>query len=162
MIPQKQTILHDPENGVYGNCAQACIASLLGLPLSEVPHFADYMKTPNDHDGFRQAYRRFLYTKGFFALQVTVETQEQFDSVFADFQRPESAINIYHNIIGPSPRFGGGVNHCVIGCNGRLCFDPHPHQTYLAGDFTDWTFEFLMAACDHKPMSQYHEFTRMH
>ncbi len=39
MLYQKQTIFTDHEKGLYGNCLQACIANLLELPLSEVPHF---------------------------------------------------------------------------------------------------------------------------
>ena len=35
----EQTILHDPEKKNYGNCMQACVASLLNIPLNDVPHF---------------------------------------------------------------------------------------------------------------------------
>jgi len=41
MIPLDQTIYGDGENGrSVGNCWQACIASMLDLPLDKVPHFA--------------------------------------------------------------------------------------------------------------------------
>ena len=35
-----QTILHDPDNGLLGNCMQAAIATVLGLGMEDVPHFA--------------------------------------------------------------------------------------------------------------------------
>ena len=47
MIPVFQTILADPERadghnaeGIAGNCYQAALASVLELPLEQVPHFA--------------------------------------------------------------------------------------------------------------------------
>ena len=44
MIPVHQTILADPVrgDGQPGNCYQAAIASVLELPLDEVPHFATF------------------------------------------------------------------------------------------------------------------------
>ena len=35
----KNTVKHDPKNGTYGNCHSACFATILGLPIEEVPHF---------------------------------------------------------------------------------------------------------------------------
>lgn len=42
-----QTILHDPDNGQYGDCTRACIASVLELDIEEVPHFTDKNRTYN-------------------------------------------------------------------------------------------------------------------
>ncbi|MBK8896638.1 MAG: hypothetical protein IPN66_05310 [Candidatus Competibacteraceae bacterium] len=39
MNPTRQTILHDKEAGLFGNCLQATLASLLHMPIDEVPHF---------------------------------------------------------------------------------------------------------------------------
>lgn len=39
MIQVKNTVKHDPKNGTYGNCHSACFATILGLPIEEVPHF---------------------------------------------------------------------------------------------------------------------------
>lgn len=33
MIPIDQTDLHDPDNGVVGNCFIACVASIMEFPL---------------------------------------------------------------------------------------------------------------------------------
>jgi hypothetical protein len=41
MTPLKQTITHDPANGVTGDCLRACVASILNLGIAEVPHFTE-------------------------------------------------------------------------------------------------------------------------
>ncbi len=41
MIPLMQRNHHDPANGIYGDCHRAAIASLLELPMDDVPHFCD-------------------------------------------------------------------------------------------------------------------------
>lgn len=38
MKPVRQLYRHDPANGVYGDCWRACIASVLELPIEDVPH----------------------------------------------------------------------------------------------------------------------------
>jgi hypothetical protein len=50
---------------------------------------------------------------------------------------------IYHVISGPSPRIKGG-HHAVVGCNGRVSFDPHPSRAGLAGDPSEWHFSMLV------------------
>src|SRR5471030_594009 len=49
MIPQDQEFLHDSEKGIQGDCARAVIASLLELPIAEVPHF---MQLADEVHGF--------------------------------------------------------------------------------------------------------------
>jgi len=39
--PVKQTIIHNPDNGMYGDCFRACVASLLEKPIEKVPHFCN-------------------------------------------------------------------------------------------------------------------------
>jgi hypothetical protein len=41
MQKHKNTVKHDPANGSWGNCHQACVATILGLPMEAVPHFYD-------------------------------------------------------------------------------------------------------------------------
>ena len=36
----KQTIEHDPESGNWGNCFSAVLASLLDIPIEDVPVFS--------------------------------------------------------------------------------------------------------------------------
>ena len=39
MTPVHCQLKHDPEEGIYGDCVRACIASLLDLLPDAVPHF---------------------------------------------------------------------------------------------------------------------------
>ena len=39
MIPIMQKYKHRPDDGVYGDCHRACIASILELGIDDVPHF---------------------------------------------------------------------------------------------------------------------------
>jgi hypothetical protein len=41
MRPVDQSILHGDPSGARGDCLRACVASVLDLPLLEVPHFAE-------------------------------------------------------------------------------------------------------------------------
>ena len=37
----KQRFLHDPDNGIYGDCARTVIACLMDMEPEQVPHFMD-------------------------------------------------------------------------------------------------------------------------
>ena len=39
MTPVDQEFIHKPEIGQHGDCQRVVIASLMNLPMSEVPHF---------------------------------------------------------------------------------------------------------------------------
>jgi hypothetical protein len=103
-----QTILYDPEMqklGVYGNCLQAAVASLLDRPLDSVPHFS-----------------LFLWWNGALELwargeDLTVHTKDT-DTI------PERRCIVG----GKSPR---GVAHVVIGEGGKVAWDPHPSRAGL-------------------------------
>ncbi|MGV9427078.1 hypothetical protein ACWDO7_22680 [Streptomyces sp. NPDC003656] len=99
-----QTILHDDPSGRPGNCLQATVASLLDLPLDEVPHFAE-------HDDWLQRLFDFCHSHGY-ALE---------------FQRVTKYC-AYGMAWGPSPR---GVRHAVCWADGRMSHDPHPSRAGL-------------------------------
>jgi hypothetical protein len=103
-----QTILHDPElaeQGVYGNCLQAAVASVLRLPLDAVPHFAAFHWWP-------QALTMWAYGRG---LKVCGE-------------RTTSIPDRLCIVGGISPR---GVDHVVVAHGGRVVWDPHPSHDGL-------------------------------
>lgn len=128
MTPVDQEFVHDPKNGQHGDCQRAVLASLLDLPIADVPHFAQ-----DDADGkaeFWGAVAEFCRSKGF-----------TFAIFHGQFFWSEDAV--YHGITGPSPR-GSGVWHTVVGCNGKIVHDPHPDKTGLAGDPSEWKYDFLI------------------
>lgn len=112
-----QTILHDPENGKWGNCYQAALATLLQLPLEEVPHFYDQ----GVFDKFAE--QEWLAERGFTMLWLTVPEFDLFK---------ETAIRrCFHLISGSTERFNGEVDHVVVAKDGKTFFDPHPSRAGL-------------------------------
>lgn len=106
-----QTILATPQLnaiGVYGNCIQAAVASVLGWPLDAVPHFGAFRD-------WEAALRLWAEGEG-----LTVERLDYPWEVPADLERC-----LY---LGPSPR---GYPHVVVGQNGKVVWDPHPSRDGL-------------------------------
>ncbi len=102
----EQTILHDPEKKNYGNCMQACVASLLNIPLNDVPHF--------HHDGcdavtFWDRVESFVEGLGF-----VINWGHQYDCLSI--------------ASGPTIR---GTNHCVVVKEDKVIHDPHPSKAGL-------------------------------
>lgn len=134
MTPQDQEFLHRPEIGQYGDCQRAVIASLLDLPISEVPHFNGIAK--GDPTVFWTELQTFCRRHGYAYLTVPACSGVAFFGLDDD---------VYHEISGPSPR-GNGVFHCVIGKGGQIVFDPHPSRAGLAGDPAKWEHSYLVRA----------------
>lgn len=87
-----------------GNCTEACVASVLELPLNAVPTIKARDDTWIDE------LNQFLLTHGLYAICLKV------DGVFC----PSG----WHFIGGKSPR--GDFGHYVVGYNGKMIHDPHP------------------------------------
>lgn len=131
MKPVAQRILHDPENGQYGDCMRATIASLLELPSEQVPHF--YEKgTAEDFDA---TLREFLQSLGYALLNLSYWEWKNFPDICYGLKA------VHHMISGPTER---GTYHAVVGCDGEVAHDPHPSNAGLLEDKTDWHFSFLI------------------
>ncbi|MPW16928.1 hypothetical protein GCT13_08285 [Paraburkholderia sp. CNPSo 3157] len=131
MTPTTQTILHDPENGQYGNCFTACIASLLSLPIAEVPQFCN----GDDDDGkwCRRA-NEWLGKRGLAFLEFPYTDAAYWEMAGSD---------CFHTITGASPR-RADTQHCVIGRRSEIYFDPHPSRDGLVGDPSTWLIGVLI------------------
>lgn len=104
MIPIDQTKLHNPENGINGNCMAASFASILELPLSEVPEFENMGKNK-----WFQEVKDWLEKIGFTLLEWQGETW----------------LPGYYLAMGISER---GVKHQVVFKGDVLAHDPHPSR----------------------------------
>ena len=134
MKPVDQEFVHLPEIGQLGDCQRAVIASLLELPISEVPHFLqDANGDPSD---YWDSIQGFLASRGLAYMHVPARSGTAF---FGE------GVDVYHEISGPSPR-GGGVMHAVVGRNGVIVHDPHPSKAGLAGDPSEWEHAFIVLA----------------
>lgn len=110
MKPVDQTLFHDPDAGVVGDCFRACVASILELSIDEVPHFFE--------DGGRVWWfelDRFLAQRGLAAVEFTTSSENVLS---------EAAVYIAS---GPSPRHPE-VHHAIV-CRGfDVVHDPHPSR----------------------------------
>lgn len=104
----KQTIFPDIEKGIYGNCAQAAVASLLHMSLDEVPHFSESGDSVKENE----LLENFFADQGF-----------NFISMFFNYI-PEGL----YLASGTTIR---GTTHMVVMRDGKLEFDPHPDNTGL-------------------------------
>jgi hypothetical protein len=116
VIPTKQTIIHDPDNGKIGNCFSAVIASLLHIPIEEVPDF-------NAEGTWTADLNAWLRPRGLCYLSLEVKAWG--DGGVAEWLKNYGVVGLHHEIAGPSPRFNDNLHACV-GADGLLIFDPHP------------------------------------
>lgn len=114
MIPINQTIFDNK----FGNCYAACLASILEIPLDNVP-FPD----GNDNN-FWTIYCNWFKSNN--ACIVTIQKN--------DFIPPESYL------IGTvkSPRFENS-DHAVVIFGGKIIHDPHPSKASLSDNLNDVT-----------------------
>lgn len=118
MTPVDQTIVHDPESGAIGNCMQAAIASILDLPLDDVPHFAQLYEDPKECGDALFAWlveRRILW------LQLDL-----------DQPLPDDMPCLMY---GDSPR---GLPHLVVCVGSEMVHDPHPSREGLSEALGVW------------------------
>lgn len=120
MTPVDQTRF----GAVDGDCFAACVATLLGLPLAEIPNFCAPEQL--DADGrWWPNFRAWCAARGLEAVCLLAADQ------------PPGAVPDFDAIgSGPSPR--GAFLHATVWRNGRLWHDPHPSRAGLAGPPVDW------------------------
>ncbi len=106
-----QTILANTQQGVYGNCLQAAVATALDLPINAVPHFSQFVWWPAAME---------LWARGRNLTVKTLETDEW----------PQEGVVI---VGGISPR---GIPHTIVVRDGGE-WDPHPSRAGLT-KITDW------------------------
>lgn len=112
-----QTILHTESTD--GNCMQAAVASILDLPLEDVPHFAKYKCV----ETFWDLLEDFFNEKGFHMA----------------WRTPDKGVPTWmHLACGPTER---GNQHVVVKEGETLVHDPHPSRKGLLK--TDYIIELI-------------------
>lgn len=109
MKPIQQTKVQSAQ---VGNCLAASLASLLELPIEEVPPFEDAMPSM----ALWAMVQDWLTTRGLFLVQTL------------------NAPSGYALAMGPTNRqqMGQVEWHCCIAYDGKIVFDPHPSQEGLS------------------------------
>lgn len=118
MKPVYQTLFKPPA----ANCFQAAMASVLELPLDDVPNFVL-------EERWWQAANDFLRPRDLYLI--TVPAQEEWTPIG------------YHLVAGPSPRLNGW--HCLVGLNGQPIFDPHPSGNCKLGTQERWEWHLFVS-----------------
>jgi hypothetical protein len=106
MIPVTQT-----RTGINGTCFTACLASILEIPVWEIPEFS------TDDNLFLQQVQEFLATRGLYYVQVLPEDPT--------IQSAFRSGTVWSTVEGVSPR---GGQHACVARNGEIYFDPHPQD----------------------------------
>lgn len=111
------------------NCFRACVATVLNLPIEDVPQACDGKTW--DWDAFQD----WLATRNLQAIEMTFLN----GGIMYPVRKPVLCI-----VTGPSPRLPG-VQHAVvaefIGLEGfRLLHDPHMDDLWIDGEPTHATF----------------------
>ena len=112
MIPIQQT-----RTGKGGNCFQACVASLLEMPLSDVPDFCNlYPK-----DWFLQ-FGSWLKPRGMSAIMIKYDDKADLAEVLKD-----------QYVLAGGKSAVRDIPHEVVWMNGEVMWDPAPEQKGLEG-----------------------------
>jgi hypothetical protein len=106
VIPVDQTTFGRP----HGNCFSACIASIMHVPLADVPTFC-----AREDEGWWTDFLEWLAPRGMYALALTYGHDRMIDG--------------FHVLSGKSPR--GDFMHSVVGWRDKIVHDPHPSRDGL-------------------------------
>lgn len=116
-----QTVFEDGK----GDCLRACVASVLGLQVEDLPNFAEC--------GFFDGLVKWLDASGMRVIQVRFSDPEHLKSAWFDYSFTDPCI-----MWGDGPRFkadGRRKQHAVVGmAKGYGCeilHDPHPSRDGL-------------------------------
>lgn len=120
MIPTKQTQFSDKSTRTRGNCFAACLASLIELPITDIPAFQDM---PTDQWGTE--FIKWLYSIGW---------EYMGDPHFNDLTEQDWKEYPFIIVGGESPR-DETVGHAVIYYKGLPFFDPHPSEDFILEEY---------------------------
>lgn len=150
MIPVTQTkvVVRNSKDEiiVHGNCYAACIASLMELPITEVPNVEVFFHLDNSF--WNEIMLTFINSKGWdigcddrfkvyhpeLHYQLRGPADKDFDLWLNELKF--ELLREYYLVSGQSSR---GVNHICIYQNGRLVHDPHPTKEGIL------TFDFFQS-----------------
>lgn len=124
----EQTILYAPD----GNCFAACIASILELPIENVPNFRG-----RDHDWWHE-WQQWLQPYNLALLGWSSDDLGD-EEVRADTLRGYTICTVRYDSSNE------GISHSVVALNGEIVWNPHPlRDSKQHTSIQDWiTFRVL-------------------
>lgn len=137
ILRQVQAVLHDPANGMWGDCNRTCIAMLVGVPRDEVPH-QNREVSGEEQD---RLVRHWLGARGLGLACFGYNMDLEWVLTAMRTWNPGTP----YILAGRSPR---GTQHVVVVTPEGDLLDPHPDNTGLVGPDSDgtWWVYFLTAA----------------
>ncbi len=107
---------------MIGNCYTACVASVLELPLKDVPNWASLLADNYSEGAWNEAINEWSRERGFYILTTTAPKDPE-----EDFVAKGEILQGIHHLIGGKARADDGslVNHSVVGLNGKMVWDPN-------------------------------------
>jgi len=145
ILQHTQMFRHDPENGVYGDCWRATVASLLRLPIDAVPHVCD---GPDDGKASERM-RAFLESQNCALIQVQFNGDMSLKQILDYVGAVSVSGGLHWCLMGTSRT---GCNHVVICKGAEIIHDPSIAQSGIVGPADDglWWVEWVVqrSACD--------------
>lgn len=134
MIPVTQTKVviknSKGEEVVNGNCYAATIASIIEVPITEVPNVEVLFNIRSDVFDWFSVMQTFLTSKGW-----NLNVDNRYNCFHPETKNHENYLSLYDQLkdkyyiaIGESPR---GISHACVYLNGELVHDPHPSREGL-------------------------------
>lgn len=137
MTPTKQRNLHRPGEGVWGDCHSACLASMLDLPLDDVPHFGE---GGPDGQEFNRRVREWLSIRGL--GQASAAFEGELDAVLRMMRHVNPGV--YYILGGRSLT---GVNHSVVALENRIVHDPSLNESGIVRPCEDGFYWVTFLVC---------------
>ena len=130
MKPVDQTIFSGESITIVGNCFQACVASLLELPIQSVPHFIQ-IGIDEGNDWF-DVFDDWLNDRNMFSVEICLKDKTNILAISSNQYCIVSGLsprNIMHSVIGKTSKFrrDSGI---------ELIHDPHPSRDFFVEDPT--------------------------
>lgn len=139
MEKYKQIFIHDPENGIFGDCYRTCIACLLNVTPDVVPHNHSWGK-PGEQIELVNKFLIERYDLKMIGMPI-IAIDGNLESIFNFVHY--TLKDIRYILTGESKN---GVNHSVICLNGEIIHDPSHNNSGIVGPCNDGYFwiEFLL------------------
>lgn len=129
MKPVKQRNRHDPENGIWGDCHRAAVASLLEMEIDDVPHFCDKGISAEDFNRFE---REWFLSRGLFPIYCPYPAENKLSDILNAIEAISPGIIF---LLGGESQ--NGCNHTVVAGRGRILHDPSQDDSGIIGPCND-------------------------
>jgi hypothetical protein len=133
MIPVDMTTIHAPPDSI-GDCFPCCIASILEMPRSGVPHVYEGAGFLDETGRVGMARLcEWLKPQGLYYFEVAFD-----ESMLVAWTEE---LDCHYVFGGISPR---GTRHAPVGFKGTMVHDPHPSRGGITPDDGKYTLGFLV------------------